>query len=286
MTHRHVAVFLVLTVAACGGGGPKVALRYHPPAGAVYHFGVEQRTRISADSGPLARMGTRQMLMRLYFTQTVKGPASGGTEVEVLFESMTMEIPGIRPDVIARGLAGMQGMRGTMVLDERGKVIRSEFAEGPGVSLDMAKRVASGVNAMAFGFPEQPVGRGESWTITSDLPLDQVPGISASTSEVARTTLTVREVRVDGSDTSVVLDIGMEFPAEPIRMASSDGESAILKLEGGMTGHQVFSLSRGAVIDGTVKGTMKMSFTGGRLGSEGMSMQTESEHSIVLLPHK
>ncbi len=285
MTQRHIAVSLVLIVVACGGGGPKVALRYHPPTGAVYHFGVEQRTRLSADSGPLAAMGSRPVLMRLYFTQTVKGPVSGGTEVEVLFESMTMEIPGIRPDLIGRGLAGLQGMRGTMVLDGRGAVVRSAFAQAPGVSPDMAKRIAAGVNSMAFGFPEQSVGRGDSWTITSELPLDQVPGISASTNEVARTTLTVREVRVEGSDTLVVLDIKTEFPSEPIHLASTEG-SGTLRLEGGTTGHQLFSLSRGTVVDGTVKGTMKMSFTGGSLGSAGMSMQTETENSIVLLPDK
>src|SRR3979411_2966589 len=104
MNPRYAAVLLAVMGAACGGGGggggPKVALRYHPPAGAVYHYGLEQRTKVSIQSGPLAAMGNQQLFMRMNFTQTVKGPASGGgTEVDVVFESMTMEIPGGAADV-------------------------------------------------------------------------------------------------------------------------------------------------------------------------------------------
>jgi len=284
MRHRAVAP-LVLAVAACGSSGPKVSLRYHPPVGAVYHFGSEQRTTVSADSGPLAAMGRRQMLFRMYFTQTVKGRASDGTEVEVLFESVSMEIPGLPANMVGSALAGLQGMRGTMVLDDRGNVLRSDFTGGRGVSPDVGKRLAAGVNAMAFGFPEEPVGQGDSWTIKSELPLDNMPGVSASTNEVARTTLTAREIRVEGSDTLVVLDLKMEFPSEPIRLTSA-GESGTVKLEGGMTGRQVFSISRGTMVDGTVKGKAKMHLSGSGIAPGGMRMQTETENSIVLLPNE
>jgi len=286
MRHR-AAVPILLVVVACGGGGPKVALRYHPPVGAVYHFGVEQHTTIGAEAGPLARMGKQQVIMRLYFTQTVKGPASSGdgTEVDVVFESITMEMPGMPSSVTGGALAGLQGLRGTLVFDDRGTVVRSTFEQRPGVTPDMARRMAAGVNAVAFGFPEQPVGQGDSWTIKSELPLDQIPGVSASTSEVARTTLTVREIRVQGSDTAVVLDVKTTFPSEPIRLASAEG-SGTIKLDGDMSGHQVFSITRGAIIDGNVKGSMKMTMSGTGIASGGMTMLMDNENSIVLLPGK
>src|SRR5437879_12802256 len=119
---QHAAALRLLAVVACGGGGggggPKVALRYHPPAGAVYHFGVEQHTTVSAESGPLARMGRQQILMRLYFTQTVKGPVNGGTEVDVVFERITMEIPGMPSNIAGGAVAGPPGMPGTSVVGE------------------------------------------------------------------------------------------------------------------------------------------------------------------------
>jgi hypothetical protein len=282
MSHRHAAV-LVLAVNACGGGGPKVALRYHPPAGAVYHYALEQRTQVSIQSGPLAAMGKQQLFMRMHFTQTVKGPSAGGTEVEVVFESMTMEIPGVSPDVVARELAKLNGLRSTVVYDERGKVVRSTFAPAPGVPPELTKQMATGVQTMTFGFPDKPVGQGDSWTMTTELPLPQVPGSNASPAGPAKTTLTVREIRVAGSDTAVVLDIKTAFPSGPIQV-SSGGQAGTLKLEGELAGHQQFSISRGAILDGTIKGSTKMHMTNAMLGAKGMDMLTDTESSIFLLP--
>jgi len=282
MSHRHAAV-LVLAVTACGGGGPKVALRYHPPAGAVYQYALEQRTQVSIQSGPLAAMGKQQLFMRMHFTQTVKGPTDGGTEVEVVFESMTMEIPGVSPDVVARELAKLNGLRSTVVYDERGKVVRSTFAPAPGVPPELTKQMATGVQAMTFGFPDKPVGQGDSWTVTTELPLPQVPGSNASPAGPAKTTLTVREIRVAGSDTAVVLDIKTAFPSGPIQVRSG-GQAGTLKLEGELAGHQQFSISRGAILDGTIKGSTKMHMTNAMLGAKGMDMLTDTESSIFLLP--
>lgn len=283
---NRLAAPLVLAVVACGSSGPKVSLRYRPPAGAVYQFGSELRTTVSADSGPMAAMGRRQMLMRMYFTETVHGPVSGGTEIDVVFETVTMEIPGIPANLMGRAIAGLQGTRVTMVMDELGNVVRGDFTGGTGAPPDVGRRLKSGVQGMTVGFPPQPVGVGDSWTISSELPLADMPGVSASTSEVARTTLTVRELRVVGSDTSVVLDVRMDFPSEPIRLASSAGEAATLRLEGGMTGRQVFSISRGTVTDATMKGTAKVHATASGRGAQGFSVQTETENSIVLLPDR
>jgi len=282
MSHRHAAV-VVLAVTACGGGGPKVALRFHPPAGAVYHYALEQRTQVSIQSGPLAAMGKQQLFMRMHFTQTVKGPSAGGTEVEVVFESMTMEIPGVSPDVVARELAKLNGLRSTVVYDERGKVVRSTFAPAPGAPPELTKQMATGVQTMTFGFPDKPVGQGDSWTMTTELPLPQVPGSNASPAGPAKTTLTVREIRVAGSDTAVVLDIKTAFPSGPIRV-SSGGQAGTLKLEGELAGHQQFSISRGAILDGTIKGSTKMHMTNAMLGAKGMDMLTDTESSIFLLP--
>jgi hypothetical protein len=285
MDQRHAAV-LVLAVAACGGAGegPKVTLRYHPPAGAVYHYALEQRTQIGFASGPLAAMGKQKLFMRALFTQTVKGPASGGgTEVDVVFESITMEIPGVSPDVIARELAKMKGLRSTVVYDERGKVVRSNFAQAPGLSPDVANQMTTSVRSMTFGFPDHPVGRGDSWTVTTELPLAQVPGANASQAGPAQTTLQVREIGIAGSDTSVVLDIKTAFPPGPIQLTVG-GQAGTLKLDGDLAGHQQFSISRGAILDGTIKGSTKMHVSTAMFGAKGMDMLTDTESSIFLLP--
>ena len=284
MNQRHV-VAISLTVAACGGGGPKVALLFHPPAGAVYHYALEQRTLISIESGPLAAMGKQRLFMRVHFTQTVKGPTEGGTEVDVVFESIEMEIPGVSPAVIARELAKMNGMRSTLVYSETGKIVRSHFEPTLGTPAELTRQMSSGVTAMTFGFPDHPVGKGDSWTFTTELPLPQVPGggTNASQAGPAISTLTVRDIRITGADTAVVVDIKTAFPTGPIPI-SSGGQSGTIKLEGDLAGHQQFSISRGAILDGTVKGNTKLHLASAIFGSKGMDMATDIETSIFLLP--
>jgi hypothetical protein len=229
-------------------------------------------------------MGKQRLFMRVQFTQTVKGPASeGGTEVEVVFESITMEIPGVSPDLIARELAKMHGLRSTVVYDERGHIVRSNFAEAPGLSPAMVNQMSTSVRTMTFGFPDHPVGRGDSWTVTTELPLSQVPGANASQAGPAKTTLTVREIRIAGSDTSVVIGITTAFPSGPIGLTFG-GQAGTLTLDGDLAGHQQFSISRGAILDGTIKGSTKMHVTTAMFGAKGIDMLTETESSIVLLP--
>jgi len=234
-------------------------------------------------SGPLAALDTQHLFMRVRFTQTVKGPTDGGTELDVVFESMEAEIPGVSPDVIARELAKINGLRSTLVYDETGRVVRSSFAPAPGVDPNLTKQMASGVQVMTFGFPDHPVGKGDSWTITADLPLPPVAGANTTKPSPAKTTLTIREIRTTGADTSVVIDMKTRFPSEPIPL-NTGAQAATVRLDGDLTGHQEFSISRGTFLNGTIKGSTKMHVTNALLGAKGMDMVTDTESSIFLLP--
>ena len=286
MRYRHDAALalMAVVVVACGRGGPKIVLRFRPPTGAVYHYAIEQRAQVAIDSGPalLVAMGRRRMMSRMHFTQTVKGGASGGgTEMEIVFESMTLEIPGISTDAIARELAKLNGMRTTVVLDERGRITRSGLSPSS-VPSDLAQQMEAGVHAMSLNFPEYPVGAGDSWTDSTELPLGQVPGADASAAGPAKATTTIREIRIAGADTSAVMDIKLEFPPGPITVRFGK-EWGTIRLGGDITGHQQFSISRGAMLDGTVKGTTRMRVSSPSLGEHPITMSSETESSIFLL---
>ena len=92
---------------------------------------------------------------------------------------------------------------------------------------------------------------------------------------------TVKEFRVAGQDTTVVLGVETAFPDGPIQM-NIQGQSATLRLAGSLSGEQVFSLTRGTAVSGTMKGTMKMNLSGGPLGRQGMAISADSDMSLRL----
>jgi len=288
-----VAASAALVLAACRdrgtGGGTKVTLRYHPPVGAVYHYALVQHNLMTMEAGPLAGMGKQELAMRMHFTQTVKGPAAGetggGIVVEVTFDSTSMELPGVAPEMIAQQMARLRGLKSTVVFDERAQVLRTDFGTA-NIPPEMKSQMASGIKAMTFAFPEQPVGHGDSWTVSTDLPIGQLPGAAgAGGAGPARTTLTVREIRIAGPDTTVVLDIKTEFPADPIELNIA-GQQATLKLAGSLAGDQQFSLTRGAVLESTLKGKMRMNITAEALGRQEMVVSSDTENTLRLVDGK
>ncbi len=149
----------------------------------------------------------------------------------------------------------------------------------PGVAPELSSQLAVGLKAMVFPLPEEPVGPGDSWTVATELPVGQLPG--ASRSGASRTKLTVREIRVAGSDTTVLLDVETTFPTDPIALTVG-GQPATVRLSGSLAGDQVFSLSRGVVMSGTIKGTMKMNVSSAALGRQGMVLSSENQTSLKL----
>jgi len=283
----QTALTVALLAAACadrGGDVPsKVTLRYHPPAGAVHRYALDQVNKMNMEAGPMTGMGEQRLTLRMHFTQNVTGPVPGGIEVKVTFDSTHMEAPGMSPEMMARELDQLRGLVSTVLFDERAQVVRSDMGAAPGVAPELAAQMSTGVKAMAFALPEEPVGRGDSWTVASELPVGQLPGVSGA--GASRTKLTVKEIRVAGADTTVVLDVETTFPGDPIALTIA-GQPATLRLSGSLAGGQVFSLSRGVVVSGTMKGTMKMNVSGGPLGRQGMVLSSETETSVRLADAK
>jgi hypothetical protein len=283
---RRLAVVTVAFLAGCGdrsGSPSKVTLRYHPPAGAVHRYALDQVNKMNMEVGPMTGMGEQRLTLRMHFTQNVTGPVPGGIEVKVTFDSTHMEAPGMSPEMMARELDQLRGLVSTVLFDERAQVVRSDMGAAPSVAPELAAQMATGVKAMAFALPEEPVGPGDSWTVATELPVGQLPG--ASGAGASRTKLTVKEIRIAGADTSVFLDVETTFPGDPIALTIA-GQPATLRLSGSLVGDQVFSLSRGVVVSGTMKGTMKMNVSGGPLGRQGMVLSSETETSVRLADAK
>ena len=245
-----LAATLLVTVGGCRGGasGPKVTLRYHPPAGAAYHYTLDQQNAVRIEGGPMSALPEQTFRMRIYYTQRVQGPTKNGVTVTVTFDSTSLDAPGM-------GAGAMQP-----ALD-RMHVLSAVFTGLTGAPSPVTEQLASSMKSMAYALPEGPVGVGDSWVAEHELPLGQQ--FNASQALKSRTKMTVKEIQIAGADTAVLLDVETTFPDEPITLTQqgeggAPPQTGTLRLSGNLSGEQLFSISRSAQVRAMMGGTIKM----------------------------
>src|SRR5207245_9196204 len=94
---------------------------------AAYSYQLEQQNSLKFRRWPSARMPGQAFTMRMYYTQSVDGPAEGGTCITVKFDSTTLESPMMGPDAMKPALDRMRGLTSTIVYDDRMNVVRAQF---------------------------------------------------------------------------------------------------------------------------------------------------------------
>ena len=280
---------LLATIGGCRGGasGPKVTLRYHPPAGAAYHYALDQQNAMRFEGGPMGAVPEQTFRMRMYYTQQVNGPAQGGVAVTVTFDSTSLDAPGMGPGAMRPALDRMRGMRSDVVYDDRMHVLSAAFTGLTGAASPVTEQLGSSLKAMAFPLPEGPVGVGDSWVAEHELPLGR-QALNASRPLKSRTRITVKEIQIAGADTSVVLGIETHFPDEPITL-TQQGEggapqTGTLRLSGSLSGEQVYSLQRSAQVRAMMGGTIKMK--SGSAGQPETTMAMTQQTSLQLTQDK
>ena len=275
-----LAEIVLVMIGGCRGGasGPKVTLRYHPPAGAAYHYALDQQNTMHIEAGPMSGIPEQVFRMRVFYTQMVNGPGkagSGGVAVTVTFDSTSIEAPGMGAGAMQPALDRMRGMKSAVVYDDRMRVLSAAFTGLAGAPSPVTDQMAASLKSMAFPLPEGPVGIGDSWVTEHDLPLGQ---LNASKPIKARTKLTVKDIQVTGADTSVLFIVETNFPEEPIELAQQ-GQQVTMKLSGSLAGEQVYSLARSANVRSSMGGTMKINVGG-------MTMALKQRTSLQLAEAK
>jgi hypothetical protein len=260
------------------GEGKKLTLRYHPPAGAIYHYGLEQQTNMKFEGGPMGQVPDQQMVMHMQFTQIVSSPTPEGVAVTVRFDSASMDSPLMPQGAYGHALDRMRGLTSNVVYDDRMNVIRAEFVNAGELSA-ITEQLGKNLKGMTFPLPASPVGVGDSWTAEIELPMSQMA--SGGSPMKAATKLAVKEIHAGGSDTTVLVALETTFPSDPITV-TQQGQVITLKLSGTMTGEQEFSVTRGAVLHSLMSGTMRIHMTGGPLGGEGTNMTMKQSTSLWL----
>lgn len=282
---RLVSLLCVTGLLACRGREQaatpvttKILLRYHPRAGTVYHYVLDQTSSFAPDSGPPGDSSTRST-MTLSFSQAVGARGPEGYPVTVTLDSSRLASPMLNPEAARSAAQQLSGLQVTAVLDDRLHLVRNDLSALEGLPAMVREQVQLGLRAAALVFPEEPVGTSDSWTNQTELPFAE---LTAGTPFRVATRITIRDISVSRGDTLVRLGVETELPDHPLRFAFG-GQLVTVRLRGGITGNQVFSLTRGAVVSGILGGTVHLHVAGGFLGDEGMAMRMVQSGTMHLV---
>ena len=280
MHRRALLVAAVLTVGCKGAERPatpittKIALRFHPPAGAVYHYVMDQTSSFGPDSG--ADSGGANS-MRIVFTQTI-GAAADGVPVTVTFDSTRVVSPMLSPAAADQAAERLREVHLTTIYDDHLRPVHNDVSALAGIPPLVRDQLQVGFRAAALALPDQPVGPGDSWTNETELPISAIGGAPLT----VHTTVTVREISVSRGDTTVRLGVETALPDKPMQFAVG-GQQFTVALQGAITGEQTLSLTRGAVVSAALGGTMHVGVSGGFFGAPGMKVRVQQQGTLKLV---
>jgi hypothetical protein len=280
--HRiALLVAAVLTLGCRGDERPptpittKIALRFHPPTGAVYHYVMDQTSSFGPDSG--ADTGGVNS-MRIAFTQTIGAAAADGVPVTFTFDSTRVESPMLNPAAADQAAERLREVHLTTIYDDHLRPVHNDVSALSGIPPLVRDQMQVGFRAAALALPDQPVGPGDSWTNETELPVSAIGGAPLT----VHTKVTVREISVSRGDTTVRLRVETALPAEPMKFAFG-GQQFTVALKGAITGEQTLSLTRGAVVSAALGGTMHVGVSGGFFGAPGMKVRVQQQGTLKLV---
>ena len=232
-------VIMFAETAACSG---KVALRHRPRRDAVNHYVLTMRS--SRDDAPIvAAVARTDQVWTIYYTQLGRfiDQRGAGSEVSLQIDSAQLQPSGADPD-----LSPMNGATILAFLDGRGQLQRTEPDTFPGLTHDMVLRLRAIAAAVAPWFPQEPVGPGDGWTVTTPAPVE-VLEMSGQDSSKLQLHATLNALQKTVNDRIADVEINGQLPTGETRVTTSLG-ALPARLSGTMIGRYRFSLPRSVMI--------------------------------------
>lgn len=260
--------------------GAPLALRFHPRAGAVHRYVFEQVVTMRSDSG--TPLPPQDVAMQVYLTQAVGEVGADGVPVTSTIDSASLRNSALPAQMLDALVGRVRGLQTVTVLDDRMRPVRHGIVTAPERDRERLAPFEQGARGLAFPLPEGAVRVGDSWTVAALLPTGQVAGMGEQLQTTTK--LTLREVRVSGSDTIVVVAVESRLPTEPIPIdLGLGGAPASVRLTGTLTGDQEFSLSRGTVLRAGMSGGIRFEMTGGIAGDRTLGMTLDQRLTLRML---
>lgn len=255
---------MLACVAVAGCGSPTTLMRFHPKA-ATYRFVMQEDVNGSMVGGTAAAVPVAQASVGGQFTEAIAGPRDSGIMVTWTIDTLTVKSP--QQDIAARAesslatrLARIKAMSLDVVYDDRMIPMHMDVHDPTAVGgqdQDAPNALRSAAHSFVFPLPREPLAKGATWRAADEFSL---PGLTGTQPVQVQYELTVKDILVNGADTSVVIGIATKFPDAPLPM-TVQGVQLQGKLTGSATGEETFSLTEGALVSGTMDGGVKVEMT-------------------------
>jgi hypothetical protein len=273
---------VALLVPACGDAPDtrKFLLRYHPPAGGLYQYEVQQEMKMGVQGGGL--MGgllggqNADFTLRIFVTLSVDDAAGGRVRITTTHDSATFTSPTLPRGMMDAELRSARGRSDAAVLDDHMRVVPAAEGATPAAAAAAPGQTSHELQGLMFTLPDGAVGKGDSWIVEAQFP---IPGVTRPV--VGSSRLTILDIRTVGPDTTVKVRTVTTFPREPIQI-NAEGHRVTVQMSGSLTGEQEFSVLLGATLGGTMTGAVRMALSGGRLGNESAIMTLNQRTSVRL----
>ena len=236
------------------GAEPRRELRFEPSVGDKQQLTMRQeQTQTVEVGGVVQSFSTITEMDIAYFIEDVAG---GVIETRVVYEDTRI----VEADAAVRGtledvMEAFVGTEGRSTFDTRGYLLDAELPDLDLGGIPGAEQFLTGLEdqltALAAPFPDEPVGEGARWTVTTSA---EFGGIL-----VADSTFTIELTTADDEEVAAAIDIAMTFSSAGgvLEVESSDltGEGTLLWPVDGVT----------ALFDQTIEGTVVFTSQGQRV---------------------
>jgi hypothetical protein len=258
-------VLLACVVPLVGCGSPKVLMRFHPKA-ATYRFALQEDMKGSLSGGAgSASLPVGEASVAGQFSEAIGGPRDGGTGVTWTIDTLAVtspqqELAARAESTLATRVARIKAMSFDVVYDDRMIPIKEQVNDPTAVSghdQDAPTALKSAAHSFDFPLPHDPLGKGDTWRAADEFSL---PGLTGADPVQVQYELTVKDILVNGADTTVVIGIATKFPDTPLPLRI-EGLQLQGKLTGSATGEETFSLTQGALASGKMDATMRVELT-------------------------
>lgn len=227
------------------GSEPRQLLRWRPAANTQQTLKItmdmDATTSIAGESLPAIPTPTSIVEADVRITRV---DPNGDIHAQFTYNNMDTKVdPNVRPEVaeiMRQQLQALVGMNGTFVMDSRGNIKTSDLNIPQGlapVSQQVLEQLSNSFTQMSTPFPEEEVGRGAQWQVSTTLDFSGMKLAQTAIYEL-----------VDLQDNVATLNVSLEQSAAPQNLSLPElpaGATAFLKsLQSTGTGQLTLQLDR------------------------------------------